>query len=188
MTQTTRDRTEQLAWLAVMAAFGLAAVIGGLAYGLEKEERVGPGVMPFVAGVLILAPLLVQLVRRLRTPVDDAPRFAPDETPADAPVDALADVPADAPVDAPAGAQPAAPAPVPHVGLIFALIAGTVVLSWLIGLLLSVSLLVGVLFWLNERHRPVTALLAAVVAGLFGWLVFVTLLDVPLPRGLLDLI
>lgn len=172
MTQTSRERVEQLAWLGVMGVIGLVAIIGGLVYGLEQDERVGPGVMPSAAGILILVPLVVQLVRRLRMPVDDAPSD-----------------------DAPAAEQQEAPQPAPttqahtpHVALIFALVAAAVALSYVVGLLISVSLLVGVLFWLNDRRRPVTAVIAAVIAALFGWLVFITLLDVPLPRGVLGLI
>lgn len=178
MTQTSRERIEQLAWLAVMAMVGLAAVIGGLAYGLEADDRVGPGVMPFVSGLLILGPLAVQLVRRLRTPATDAPREASSvPSPAD---------PAPSRTVRPETIGSASRAP--HVAVIFAILASVVALSWLIGLLLSVSLLVGVLFWLNDRSRPAAALIAMVIAGLFGWIVFGTLLDVPLPRGLLGLI
>jgi putative tricarboxylic transport membrane protein len=171
MTQTTRERREQLIWLAVMAVIGIVAIVGGLAYGLVQEERVGPGVMPFVAGLLILVPLVIQAVRRVRMPVDDAP--PPEE-------DALEGA---ATTRAQAGA-----ARTPHVVVIFLLVALTVALTYLIGLLISVSLLVGALFLLNDRRKPVTALIALVIAGVFGWVVFETLLDVPLPRGLLGLI
>jgi hypothetical protein len=51
-----------------------------------------------------------------------------------------------------------------------------------------VSLLVGALFLVNDRSRPAIALIATAAAGLFGWLVFATLLNVSLPTGLLGLI
>jgi putative tricarboxylic transport membrane protein len=162
MTQTAPEKREQLVFLAVMAALGVLAVIGGLHYGVELDDRVGPGVMPLAAGALILLTVAVQGVRRLRAPVVDA------EPEADADGDSRPD---------------------PRlVAVIFGLIVLAVALTFLIGMLLSVSLLVGALFLVNDRAKPVTALIAAVIAGLFGWIVFESLLNVPLPTGLLGLL
>lgn len=163
MIQTAREKREQLIFLGVMAALGLAAVVGGLGYGLELDERVGPGLMPFAAGVLMLLTVGVQLLRRLRMPV--------------------VELGAEEGEDAESGAPDAR-----RVATIFVMIVLAVVATYLIGMLLSVSLLVGALFLLNDRTKPVAAVIAAGAAGLFGWLVFETLLDVPLPTGLLGLI
>lgn len=162
MTQTAREKREQLIFLGVMVVLGIVGIFGGVGYGLELDERVGPGLMPFAAGVLMLLTAAVQLVRRVRTPVaEPAPEDRDDTT--EGPDARL-------------------------VAIIFVMIALTVAATYLIGMLISVSLLVGALFLLNDRTKPLTALIAAVAAGLFGWLVFATLLDVPLPTGLLGLI
>lgn len=173
MIQTAREKREQLIFLGVMAVLGLLAVVGGIGYGLELDERVGPGVMPFAAGVLMLLTVAVQLLRRLRTPV------AEPEVGSEAELEPAAGEGADADAATPDGRR---------VATIFVMIVLAVAATYLIGMLLSVSLLVGALFLLNDRTRPVAAVIAAVAAGLFGWLVFETLLDVPLPTGLLGLI
>ena len=193
MIQTAREKREQLIFLGVMAVLGLLAVVGGIGYGLELDERVGPGLMPFAAGVLMLLTVAVQLLRRLRTPVSEPE----PEVGTEAELEPAAELAAGS------GAEPAtatgesedadvvADAATPdgrRVATIFAMIVLAVAATYLIGMLLSVSLLVGALFLLNDRTKPVTALIAAVAAGLFGWLVFETLLDVPLPTGLLGLI
>ena len=162
MTQTAREKREQLIFLGVMVVLGIVGIFGGVGYGLELDERVGPGLMPFAAGVLMLLTAAVQLVRRVRTPVAESAPEDRDDT-AEGPDARL-------------------------VAIIFVMIALTVAATYLIGMLISVSLLVGALFLLNDRTKPLTALIAAVAAGLFGWLVFATLLDVPLPTGLLGLI
>ena len=195
MIQTAREKREQLIFLGVMAVLGLLAVVGGIGYGLELDERVGPGLMPFAAGVLMLLTVAVQLLRRLRTPVSE-PEPEPE-------VGTEAELEPAAELAAGPGAEPAtatgesedadvvADAATPdgrRVATIFAMIVLAVAATYLIGMLLSVSLLVGALFLLNDRTRPVAAVIAAVAAGLFGWLVFETLLDVPLPTGLLGLI
>ncbi|GAA1488883.1 tripartite tricarboxylate transporter TctB family protein [Brachybacterium sacelli] len=170
MTQTAHEKREQLIFLAVMTVLGILAVVGGLGYGLELEGRVGPGVMPFAAGVLMLLTVAVQARRRLRAPVvEPAPAPADDAGPPDGPAP-------DARPDA------------RLVALIFALIVLAVAATFLVGMLIAVSLLVGALFLVNDRTRPRAALIAAVTAGGFGWLVFATLLNVPLPTGLLGLI
>lgn len=162
MTQTAREKREQVIFLGVMVVLGIVGIVGGVGYGLELDERVGPGLMPFAAGVLMLLTAAVQLVRRVRTPVADPAPEDGDDT-AEGPDARL-------------------------VAIIFVMIALTVAATYLIGMLISVSLLVGALFLLNDRTKPVTAFIAAAAAGLFGWLVFATLLDVPLPTGLLGLI
>lgn len=189
MIQTAREKREQLIFLGVMAVLGLLAVVGGIGYGLELDERVGPGLMPFAAGVLMLLTVAVQLQRRLRMPVaEPATGSGAELEPAAGPGEGTdTDVDADSDTDAAAAADGATPDG-RRVATIFAMIVLAVAATYLIGMLLSVSLLVGALFLLNDRTKPVTALIAAVAAGLFGWLVFETLLDVPLPTGLLGLI
>lgn len=170
MRQTAHEKREHLIFLAVMLVLGIVAVIGGLGYGLELDERVGPGAMPFSAGVLMLLTVAVQAGRRLRAPVvDAAPAPADDSAPPDG-------NDADGRPDA------------RLVALIFLLIVLAVAATFLVGMLISVSLLVGALFLVNDRTKPIAALIAAVTAGLFGWIVFATLLNVPLPTGLLGLI
>lgn len=191
MIQTAREKREQLIFLGVMAVLGLLAVVGGIGYGLELDERVGPGLMPFAAGVLMLLTVAVQLLRRLRTPVSEPEVGTEAEL---EPAAELAAGPGAEPATATGESEDAdvvADAATPdgrRVATIFAMIVLAVAATYLIGMLLSVSLLVGALFLLNDRTKPVTALIAAVAAGLFGWLVFETLLDVPLPTGLLGLI
>ena len=154
-------RSSDLVFAVLVLLLGVVALVGGLVYGLEQEDRVGPGAMPAAAGALIVIPALLQIRRELRS-------LRSDDREHD-----------DADPDAPQTRR---------VVVLFLLIALSVALTYVIGMLISVSLLVGALFILDNPRKPWVGAIAAVVAALFGWGVFEVLLEVPLPRGFLNLL
>lgn len=153
---------------------GIGVLVGGLKYGLEtKAGLVGPGMVPFSAGLIMVIATLVECVRSLR------PAAAAEEEPTE---NAIAD--ADQVEAADRSPQELRRA----VMLVFGVILATVILTRVIGLLLSLSLMVLVLIDVVERKPWWTGVIAAIGVFVFGWSVFSLVLNVPLPTGMLGLI
>lgn len=160
----------------VLLAVGVAALVGGYGYGLRTEEGlVGAGLMPAIAGGVMVAASIWESLRALR---DERTRAAAE----------------------PAGDVAAEEAPELDVFgrtarqrnravvSVFAVILGTILLAYVIGLLLALSVMVAVLLGVVEKHKWWVALTGGVLAFLFGYLVFDMALRVPLPTGMLGLV
>ena len=158
----------RLAFLVV----GLTVLISG-SHGLRTEEGlVGPGLMPFAAG------LVTTIATWPRPPTRGASGTASEA----GEVNAIED--ADE---------------VDHLGRtsaqrnravlwVFLVILGAVLMSHVIGLLLSLSLMVVILVSVVERKPWWSGVVGGIATFLFGYGVFGVVLNVPLPTGMLGLI
>jgi putative tricarboxylic transport membrane protein len=176
-----------LVLIVLLLVAGLGAIGGGIGYQVTVESgQVGPGFMPVVAGLLITVPAALQLIRTLRP----ATEITDDES--ISPTSAIA-------AEAAAVTDAATADGLDEFGrsdsergravfLIFVLIGAAVLLTELVGLLISLGLMVFVLYTLVEKHAWWKGLIAGASTFLFGLIVFKTLLQVALPTGLLDLV
>jgi len=189
---------------ALLAAVGLAAVIGGAGYGVVVEDgEIGPGFLPVLAGGLVAAFAALDVVSRLRRRSDlptqaelilDTPSRPDDNV-------VLAD-PSDP--GAPSTSTQSIHSPVADDGVdilgrtqrqrnrmlavVLGLVVVTLVMVQVVGFLLAFVLLLFVIAVFVERRRVLPSALVAVAAGAVTYAVFVALLSVPLPQGLLGLI
>lgn len=152
---------------------GMGVSVGGLHYGITLENgHVGPGLMPFAAGMMMVVAGLWETGSAWRsyrresqgdevndTHVDETDSFGRD------------------------GRERRW-----AVVKVFGILLGATVLAELIGLLLSLTVMMLVLLVWIERKRWWVGLAGGAAAFLFGYLIFGVLLDVPLATGLLGLI
>ncbi|GAA2179800.1 hypothetical protein GCM10009785_07880 [Brooklawnia cerclae] len=165
----------------VFLVVGVAVLVAGVGYGLETDAGlVGPGLVPFAAGLVTVVASLWECVRTFLLERRSA---GPDAT-----ASRIANT-----------VEASAPEDLDNFGrstlqrnravvLVFLVLAVTVVLTYVIGLLLALSLMVIALLVLIEKKRWWVGLLGGVAAFLFGYLVFGLALKVPLPTGMLGLI
>jgi putative tricarboxylic transport membrane protein len=187
---------------ATLVVIGLAMAVRAVGYHtFGAGGRIAPGFMPFVAGLALAAfsvwAFAEVLVRGRRAgaaaPAQDRPR-QPAATGADETAQVVAaDAAATSAVsgDGHGAAEPAEPAktkPERRATLVFAMTLGAVVLTAVTGFLVAFGLLILTLLWFVEREKPWLAILISVAAVLVSWLVFVQLLQVPLPGGMLGLL
>lgn len=172
-----RAQRGEFVLLGVLAAIGVAVAVRSVAYHvLGAGGRIGPGFMPLVAGgalaVFACWAFTEALVRRRHTRVDtdSAPAEPADATPADSP------------------AERGAVRPDRRVWLVFAMTVAAFGLAFVTGFLVAFGALVCALLWFVEREKAWLAVSVGVVAALGSWLVFVVLLQVPLPGGVLGLL
>ncbi|HEY3684709.1 MAG TPA: tripartite tricarboxylate transporter TctB family protein [Streptosporangiaceae bacterium] len=161
----------------VLAAGGLAMTIASFGYHLfGAGGRIGPGFMPFCAGLALACfavwTLAESFVRSAREKAAGTPSDAAD-TSAGA---------------APAGERPASSGSERRVVLVFVLTAASFALSFVTGFLVAFGLLICALLWFVEREKPWLAVGIGAVATLGSWAVFVLVLQVPLPGGMLGLL
>ena len=197
--RTLRRANADLLIAVVLVVLGIAMALGGLGYRLLVEGgRIGPGFMPFAAGLLlaIFAGWAgVETLRGIRSPAQPTDPAADEPVPAQTP-------PAKAPPGEPGlTALPDGPPTPPHdlrtrtsgnperrVATVFILTAAAIAVSAVVGFLVAVGLLMLVLMWRVERERLWLAALLSVAAVIVAWLLFGRLLGVPLPGGMLNLL
>ena len=149
----------------VLALAGLMVAAQSLIYGLMDEGRLGPGAVPFIAGVALAASAGFVVLTALR-----------GGAPSDEGETGLSDVDAEI---AAAAAEAEAPGAGKRSLALFALLAGMLLISQLIGLVPAAVLFVFVTALAVERLPLVKALTLAAVAGLMIWAIFILLLDIP---------
>lgn len=148
----------------VLALGGAVVAVQSLIYGLMDEGRLGPGAVPFIAGVALAIAASWVLVTALRGGAQHDPDAGLSEV--DAEIAAAARE-----VEAPgAGRRSLA---------LFGLLAATLLVSQLIGLVAAAVLFVFVVAVAVERLPLVKALTLAGVSALMIWAIFVLLLDIP---------
>jgi putative tricarboxylic transport membrane protein len=149
----------------VLALSGLVVAIQSLVYGIMDENRLGPGAVPFIAGVALCIAATTIAVGALR----HGPQDEGGET-------GLSDVDAEI---AAAAAEAEAPGAGSRSVAIFGLLAGALLVSQVIGLVPAAVLFVFVTGVAVERLPVVKALILAGVAALMIWAIFILLLDIP---------
>lgn len=193
----------------VLALIGISAVIGGLGYGVTVEGgEIGPGFLPVLSGALVGGFAILDVIGRLRNRTDlptqaelildtmDSPPttdtgsvLAPANTDAGAPstsTQSIYSVTADADaVDIFGRTQK-------QRNRMLAVVIGLTILTLLavqlVGFLIAFVLLLFVIAVFVEKRKILPAAAVAISAGVVTYAVFVLLLRVPLPQGLLGII
>lgn len=170
----------------ILAVVGAVALVMGLGYGfLQDDGIVGPGFLPVVTGGFILVAALAEIARMYLEPAGTKPA-------------SLVSVAEDAEEMARAASHQADEERDTFgrtraersraIGMVFALILAALILTPLIGLLLSLTAMVlAIVLWV-ERKPVLPAVLATGGALLVAYLIFVQVLGVPVPQGALGLI
>ena len=207
-------KTSDVVGTGLLAVLGLVAVIMGLGYGFLREDGlIGPGFMPVLTGGFILVASLAEIGRLYLAPKGSgsaglggvaeelsaeaatAQSAAHAESAAARSEGAVGSVGADG-ADAADGtdgeerdtfgrtaAQRSRTVP-----LIFAILLGALLLTQLIGMLLSLALMMLCIVHLVEKKPLVPSLLMSAVVPGVAYLIFVQLLGVPLPQGMLGIL
>lgn len=155
---------------------GLFVVGYGFRYPLEADGVVGPGLMPMVCGVglvAVSAVLVVETVRRPAAAASEVVAAPSDQRDGNAKL-SVADFSEDE--------NEAVGKPVTVAGILGLMIL-CVLLAPVFGLLEMLGLLVFVCVFAFEREGFLLAVMMAVGSALAGWLLFGILFEVPLPYG-----
>lgn len=148
----------------VFLAIGFFVMVSGIKYGLtDSNGLVGAGLMPFVAGAVTLMASIWELAKGFLSTSSRE----------------------DSHTESASGSWWTRYGSVIKV---FAVILFTIALTRVIGLLLALCLMMAVLIIAVERRPWWTGLVAAAIGFAFGYGVFVLVLHVPLPTGLLGLV
>ena len=190
-------KTSDVVGTGLLAVLGLVAVIMGLGYGFMRDDGlIGPGFMPVLTGGFILLASLAEIGRLYLAPKGQSSS-------------GLGGVADDLSAEA-AAAQTAAHAGAETEGegsdeerdtfgrtakqrsrivpLIFAFLLGAMLLTQVIGMLLSLALMMfGIVFFVEKKPLVPSLLTSGAVLGVMYW-IFVQMLGVPLPQGLLGIL
>lgn len=196
-----------LAASAVLAAIGSAALVGGLGYGVTVEGgEIGPGFLPAMAGGLVAVFAVLDLVGRLRRRPDRPSqaelildtRSRPDDgivlgDPLDpgAPTTSTQSIHSPLATDDDDGVDILGRTQRQRnrmLAVVLGLVVLTLAMVQVVGFLLAFVLLLFVVAVFVEHRRVLPSALVAVAAGVVTYAIFVALLRVPLPQGLLGLI
>ena len=161
-----REKAPDLIGAGLLVALGVAFAVGGTGYGVFAEgTRIGPGFMPFVAGVLLVVfGVMIGVeaaMHRGRAPSHTTQNMQEGDVEGDEEGSART------------------------VAVAFGLMLVTVLLIPVLGFLLSFGLLILALVTFVEREGWLRGILLSVSAIVVTWLTFVVLLEIPLPPGLL---
>lgn len=187
--ESERLKVAGIAFTAVLAAVGLAAVIGGLGYGVFGEDGlIGPGFLPVLAGGLVALFAVIDVIGRLRSRrtgsttadlvVDAAEPAAPE-----ADLTAEADTASDVDIYGRTQAQRTR-----MLVAVIAILIATLFLVNVVGFILAFGLMLLACAVAVERRKLVPSLIVTVVALGAAYLIFGVMLHVPLPQGLLGIL
>jgi putative tricarboxylic transport membrane protein len=193
----------------VLALIGISAVIGGLGYGVTVEGgEIGPGFLPVLSGALVGGFAILDVIGRLRNRTDlptqaelildtmDTPPttdtgsvLAPANSDAGAPSTSTQSIYS---ITADANAVDIVGRTQKQRNRMLAVVIGLTILTLLavqlVGFLIAFVLLLFVIAVFVEKRKIVPAVAVALSAGAVTYAVFVLLLRVPLPQGLLGII
>jgi hypothetical protein len=162
----------------VIVVLGILFCVGAVSYGVVRDGRMGPGLMPMVCGLglVVLGAMIAVTSRPAGREVTAAEAAVVTPTEGEA-------------VEQAAGELPHVPLEVHHPAhpwLILGATAAALALAPLIGLIPALALMSLVLLRFVERESWVLSV--AVAAGLLvgSWLVFEELLEVNVPWGVLE--
>ncbi len=162
-----REGTPDLIGAGLLAALGVAFAVGGTGHGVFGEGgRIGPGFMPFFAGVLLIVfGAMVGVGALWRARGSSEPE---------------SDV-----RDVPEGGEEAGSGRT--VGFVFGLTLVAILLIPVLGFLISFGLLVFALVRFAEGESLLLATAVGVGAAVVAWVVFVFFLQIPVPAGFFGL-
>jgi hypothetical protein len=163
-----RSHFGELVCTACLLAAGLFITVYGLRYPLITSEGVvGPGVMPLITGITLAAVTALVFARTIIA------AFAATEKEAAAAEVSLGDF---------ADESGSTGKPVTVAGILV-MLALSIVLSPVFGLIPMLALTMFVCVFVFERQSFLIALLMAIGGGIAAWLIFVELFKVPVPVG-----
>lgn len=188
---------------AILAAVGLAAVVMGLGYGFIGENgQIGPGFLPVLVGGFILVASLAEIGRLFLAPPGQSTAGlggVADQLSAEAKAAERAaheDLGSGSTADQALGDSAeeldtfgrTAKQRNRTVALIFVILLGAMLLMQVIGMLLALTVTMFTIIVFVEKKPLVTALLASAGALLVTYLIFVQMLGVPVPQGMLGIL
>lgn len=197
-------KSSDLVGTGILALVGLVAVLMGLGYGFIGDNgQVGPGFMPVLTGAFILVASLAEIGRLFLAPQDGsgaglggvAEELSAEAAAAQAA--ARSELGQDADGQGSGGQQADEERDVfgrtakqrnRTVPLVFAIILGAVLLTQVLGMLLSLALMMFVIVFLIEKKPLVPSLLTSLAVLAAAYLIFAVMLGVPLPQGMLGIL
>jgi hypothetical protein len=182
-----RPATSDVAGTLILAVVGGVALVMGMGYGFLEEGRVGPGFLPVVTAGFILVAALAELARLyLKRPRQHAGSLMGAAEAAENQAAAAIER-TERPEERDTFGRTATERR-KAILQVFAVMFLALLIIPVVGLLLSLTAMVlAIMLWI-ERKSPRTAI--AVTAGALAlvYVVFVQILEVPVPQGLLSLI
>jgi hypothetical protein len=181
-------------WLpaGIVTVLGVAFTVGGLSYGLTKDGRMAPGLMPTVMGVGIAIFGVLLLVSELRSRTPDGPGGDTIEVTERTPVRVGgSDMPDSSDPSAAAGpveddlADREAKHPL-RPWFIFATMVVALLAAPYIGLIPALVLGAFVMMKVIERESWIVSVLVSVLLLAFSWFIFDDFLEVNLPWGVFE--
>lgn len=182
-----REQIADLVGVGLLVALGIALAVGSVQYELFGEEgRIAPGFMPFVAGILLVVfSGMVGLETWWRRARDSRETTGEREPQADPVAERAASSEATehslreriAETDEDEGSNRS-------ILFVFGLTLVAILLVPVLGFLVSFGLLVVVLVAFVEREGILMGLVLGAGAVLVSWLVFIQLLQIPVPQGI----
>lgn len=207
MTESTIDtprgrelpKTSDVVGTGLLAMLGLVAVIMGLGYGFLRDDGlIGPGFLPVLTGGFVLLASLAEIGRLFFAPKGQSTAGLggmADELSAEA---AAAQSAAHADTESGTDGEGAAEERDTFgrtakqrsrtVPLIFAILLAAMLLTQVIGMLLSLALMMFTIVAFVEKKPLVPSLITSAVVLGVAYLIFVQMLGVPLPQGLLGIL
>lgn len=188
-------KTSDVVGTSIIAAVGLGAVVMGLGYGVTGPDgSIGPGFMPVITGAFISLASLADIGRLYFAPAGQSTAglgSLADELSAEAAAAqdaARAELAGDADGEARDTFGRTARQRTRTVLLIFGALLAAILMTQVVGMLLALGLMMfAIVVGLEKKPLvPATLTTVAVVAG--AYLIFVRMLGVPLPQGMLGLL
>ncbi|MCT1776501.1 tripartite tricarboxylate transporter TctB family protein [Brachybacterium sp. p3-SID957] len=188
-----RPKTSDVVGTGLLGVLGALALIMGLGYGfLGEDGQIGPGFMPVATGGFILLASRAEIGRMYLAPAGQGKAGIgglADELSAEA---AASQATAhretneiDEDVDTFGRTAKQRRLTVP---LIFGILLAAILLTQVIGLLLSLTVMMFAIVVFVEKKPLVPAVLASLAVLAVAYLIFVQLLGVPLPQGMLGIL
>ncbi|MGO1568814.1 MAG: tripartite tricarboxylate transporter TctB family protein [Brachybacterium sp.] len=190
-------KTSDVVGTGLLAVLGLVAVIMGLGYGFMRDDGlIGPGFLPVLTGGFVLLASLAEIGRL----------FLASKGQSTAGLGGMADELSAEASAAQSAAHSATEADLEGadeerdtfgrtakqrsrtVPLIFAILLAAMLLTQVIGMLLSLALMMFVIIIVVEKKPIVPALLTSAAVLGAAYVIFVQMLGVPLPQGVLGIL
>lgn len=186
--------TSDLVGTGILALVGLVAVMMGLGYGFIGDNgQIGPGFMPVLTGAFILVASLAEIGRLFLAPKDGstaglggvAEELSAEAAAAQAAAKEERGASSEEELDTFGRTAKQRSRTVP---LIFGIVLAAVLLIQVLGMLLSLTAMMFAVVFLVERKPLLPSLLTSAAVLTVAYLIFVVMLGVPLPQGMLGIL